>query len=112
MNTSTFMFAVLVVSTLTGLMTSAVKRALSDFNVTPKPNLLAGVCSFILSAASSVGYAIYTGIEINAQYIVLCVALVFVSWLCAMLGYDKVAQTLGQLTKSEVDIEPEEEEEE
>ncbi len=34
---------------------------------------------------------------INAQVVVHLVSLVFLSWLVAMVGYDKVIQTITQL---------------
>ena len=43
-----------------------------------------------------IGYAMLTGITITQQAIVYLVALVFMSWLCAMVGYDKVIQTISQ----------------
>ena len=46
---------------------------------------------------ASVGYILLTGIGFNAQTIVYAITLIFLSWLCSMVGYDKVAQTITQI---------------
>jgi hypothetical protein len=38
----------------------------------------------------------FTGIAITAQVIIMLIVLVLMSWLCAMVGYDKVIQSLNQ----------------
>lgn len=85
-----FLTGLLIVSTLTGLATEAVKKMLSGTKVTFPPNILAAIVSVVLSVGISVGYIILTGMAFNASVIVCVVALAFVSWLCAMVGYDKV----------------------
>ena len=85
-----FLTGLLIVSTLTGLATEGVKKMLSDFKVAFPPNLLAAIVAIVLSVAVSVGYVILTGLSFTSTIIVCMIALAFVSWLCAMVGYDKV----------------------
>lgn len=85
-----FLTGLLVVSTLTGLSTEAVKKILTEFKVGYHANTLAGIVSTVLSVAIGVGYVIIAGLSFTASMIVCIVALAFVSWLCAMVGYDKV----------------------
>lgn len=94
MNIEIFLGGLMIVSTLTGLVTEAVKKILTEHDVTYRANTLAGIVATVLSAAIGCGYCLMNNIAFSAQIIVCIVALVFMSWLCAMVGYDKV---IGQL---------------
>lgn len=85
-----FLIGLLVISTLTSLVTEAVKKILVELKVNYHANLLAGIIATILSAAIGAGYVIIVELAFTAQIIVCIIALVFMSWLCAMVGYDKV----------------------
>ena len=91
-----FMLGVLIASTLTGLATEAIKKILAEHNKSYYANTLAGVVSMILSIAIGVGYMLISNISFTAQAIVYLVAMVFISWLSAMVGYDKVVQAISQ----------------
>jgi predicted membrane metal-binding protein len=90
----TFLLGLLVISTLTGLATEAVKKVLLERKIKYKANTLVGIIATCLSIAISIGYVIMTGIAFSAQIVVCIIALTFMSWLCAMVGYDKVIQTI------------------
>lgn len=93
MEIKTFMLGVLIISTLSSLTTEAVKKTIIDkYN-----NIIAAVSSIIISAGVSAGYIIVNDISVDLKTIVAIIAVTFVSWLCAMLGYDKVMQTLSQI---------------
>ena len=92
-----FMLGVLVTSTMTGLATEAIKKILAEYSKNYYANTLAGIVSVILSVAIGVGYMMISGISFTSQSIIYLVALVFISWLCAMVGYDKVVQTISQI---------------
>lgn len=95
-----FAFALLVVSTLTGLVVQAIKAMLAEAHIVmKKPNTVAGIVAIVLAALLGVGWVLYTGAVWSVQLVLLLVALAFLSWLCAMLGYDKVMQTLAQLRR-------------
>lgn len=91
-----FMLGVLVTSSMTGLATEAIKKILAEHSKNYYANTLAGIVSVILSVAIGVGYMMISGISFTSQSIIYLVALVFISWLCAMVGYDKVVQTISQ----------------
>ncbi|MCD7882542.1 MAG: aminopeptidase [Lachnospiraceae bacterium] len=97
MNFEIVMAMLAIVAVLTGLVTQAVKSLLDEYNKSYHPNMLAGCVALVLSLAVGIGYAILIGAAINAQYAVWLIALVFLSWLSAMVGYDKVIQTLTQI---------------
>ena len=94
-----FLLGLLVVSTLTGLATEAIKNLLADYNKTYHSNTLAGLVALVLSIAIGVGYVLLMNIGFTTQTIICLIALVFMSWLCAMVGYDKVMQAIGQFKK-------------
>ena len=91
-----FMLGVLITSTMTGLATEGIKKILAEYSKNYYANTLAGIVSVILSVAIGVGYMMISGISFTSQSIIYLVALVFISWLCAMVGYDKVVQTISQ----------------
>lgn len=92
-----FLFGLLITSALTGLVTEALKKIFAEYNVKYRANTLAGVVAFILSAAIGTGYIILMNMEFGVQMVVCLIAQMFMSWLCAMVGYDKVIQTVSQL---------------
>ncbi len=99
MNYSIFLLGLMAVSTLTGLVTESIKLQLEELGKSYKANLLAGLVALVLSAAAAVGYSIMTGTPWTLQYAVISVALMLLSWLCSMLGYDKVIQSISQIMK-------------
>lgn len=92
----TFLLGLLLTSTATGLVTEAVKKILVEYNKPYHANTLAGVISIVLSAAIGTGYVIVTNSIFTTQVVVCLIAMVFISWLCAMVGYDKVIQSISQ----------------
>ena len=99
MNIEVALMLLLVVATMTGLVTEAVKKVLQEGNVSYKPNLLAGLVAVALSVGVGAAYMVLTETALNAQMAVYLIALVFLSWLSSMVGYDKVIQTIAQLRK-------------
>lgn len=91
-----FMLGVLMTSTFTGLATEAIKTILTERGKKYYANSLAGVVSLVLSVAIGAGYVLMYNIGFTTQVLVYLAALVFISWLCAMVGYDKVVQTISQ----------------
>lgn len=100
----TFLLGLLLISTLTSLVTEALKSLFAENGVKYRANTLAGIVAFVLSGAIGVAYVVVSGSAFTGQIIVCIVALIFMSWLCAMIGYDKVVQAISQFktsTKSE-----------
>lgn len=95
-NFQMFLLGLLISSTITSLATEAVKKVLIEKNKTYHANILAGIVALIVSALIGVGYVLLIAIPFTTQVIVTIVALVLLSWLCAMVGYDKVIQAIGQ----------------
>lgn len=85
-----FLMGLMVVSTLTGLTTEAVKNIMTEHNVKYRANTVAAIVSVVLSVVISIGYITVKGLTFTAPIAVCIVALTFMGWLCAMVGYDKV----------------------
>lgn len=99
-NIQTFMLGLLMVSAITSLTTEAVKKILTDYNKKIPVNTLTGAIAFGVSIIFGVGYVIMAQEVITMQTIVRIGGLAFMSWLCAMVGYDKVVQTITQVKTS------------
>lgn len=91
-----FLLGLLISSTITGLATEAVKKVLTENNKTYHANTLAGIVALIVSALIGVGYVLLMAIPFTIPIVIYIVALVLMSWLCAMVGYDKVIQAISQ----------------
>ena len=90
-------FALMVISALTGLIVQGIKMVLAENHIVmQKPNTVAGVVSILLSVAIGAGYVIWTCTAWTIQIVLTLIALAVLSWLCSMLGYDKVIQTIKQ----------------
>lgn len=101
MNIEVILIGLLIVSTLTGLTTEAIKKLLDEAGKSYRSNMLAGCVSLVLSLAIGIGYVMVTDMSWGSPVIVCLVALVFLSWLCSMVGYDKVIQTISQIRKDD-----------
>ena len=92
-----FLLMLMLTASMTTLITEALKKMLSDMHKSVPNNLLAGAASIVTSGGISAGYIILNEVQLNAATGVHIAALILLSWLCAMLGYDKVKQTLTQI---------------
>ena len=96
-----FLFGLMITSTLTGLVTEAIKKILKEYNRAYRANTLAGIVAAVLSIAIGIGYIIATNSGFTAQIIICTIAQVFLSWLCSMVGYDKVVEIFTKTKKGE-----------
>lgn len=97
MSMETFLMLLIGVSVFTALVTEAIKKIMDEAGKVYKSNILAGAVSVVLSALAGADYMVMTEAQINAKMAVILIALVLLSWLCAMVGYDKVIQAISQI---------------
>lgn len=97
MSFEVFMLGLFIVSALTGLVTQAIKKWKDERGKTYYANALAGYVSVAVSFVVSAGYVILTDTAINAKLAVYLISLILLSWIGAMIGYDKVIQTIAQI---------------
>ena len=93
MSISVGAFLLMVCSVMTGLITEALKKVFNSKN----PNVTASIVSVVVGGAITFGYMVNKGIAIDANAIMYVISEIVLSWLCAMLGYDKVAQALSAM---------------
>ncbi len=92
-----FLFLLMLTSIMTGLFTEGIKKLLDEAGKSYKSNILAGAAATVLSIAVGAGYIILMDAQLNDKMAVILIALVLLSWLCAMVGYDKVMQAITQI---------------
>lgn len=97
MNIEHFLMLLIGVSVFTALVTEAIKKIMDESGKVYKSNILAGAVSVVLSVLAGAGYMVMAEAQINAKMAVILIALVLLSWLCAMVGYDKVMQAISQI---------------
>lgn len=95
-NIEVFLLGLMLTSTLTGLTTEAVKKLLNESNIPYRANTLVGIVALFISTIVGIAYILLNAITFDAQSILCLIALIFMSWLSSMVGYDKVIQTIGQ----------------
>ena len=89
--------ALLAVSLLTNLTVEGIKKLLDGTNAKYSSNVLAAILSTILSGAVCAIYLIMNDIGFSVKIGVEIVVLMYLGFLVATVGYDKVIQTLKQL---------------
>ena len=99
MTVEIFLIALVIISSISSLVAEAVKKVLDDYNKSYHTNTLVGICAFVVAVIVSVLYIMYTGIPVTVSTIAAVIAITLLSWLCAMVGYDKVVQAFSQFKK-------------
>jgi hypothetical protein len=97
MNTGIVLSALAFVSVLVSLTVEGIKKLLDEQGKTYKPNLLAAIVAVVLSIATMICYVLYFNVAFSIQVAVITVCFAFLSWLCALVGYDKVSQLIKQI---------------
>lgn len=97
MDTNVVLIGLLAVSVLTQLTTQAIKILMDKTATNYAANIIAAVVAVVMSVALAAGYAVFGSILIDARYIITGIALAYLSFLSATVGYDKVMQALKQI---------------
>ena len=91
--------ALALISGLTTLTVEAIKKLLNDKQVQYSSNLLAAIVAVILTLCVSVAYILYFAVPLSVQVIISVIALIYLSFLCATIGFDKIKQLIEQMGK-------------
>jgi Na+/proline symporter len=97
MTLEVLLFGALIVAALTTLTTEGVKKILKELQVKYAANVLSGAVAIVWAVLIGIAYVILTDSAFNAKMAVYLIALILLSWLVAMNGYDKVIQTIAQV---------------
>lgn len=98
MNNEFIFIALGAISVCTTATVEGIKKLLDEAQKTYAPNLLAAIVAIVLTVAASIGYVIYNDISVTPKVIVEAIAIVFLSFLCSTVGFDKIKQLWAQLS--------------
>lgn len=93
-----FLMLLFITSIMTGLLTESMKKTLDGSKVKYSSNALAVIMSAVSSGLISMFYIIQNSVTVDAKVIYEIVMLFIMSWVCSMVGYDKVKQSISQFT--------------
>jgi len=86
-----------VISIITALTTECTKRILNSMGIKYVSNIIAVISSVVISAVMCVIKPLVDGAELSAGLVLNGVIMAFFAVLAAMLGYDKIIQSLKKL---------------
>ena len=98
MTVEVFISILFTVSLVNGLITQAIKKIFDDMEWTYCSNILAGMVSVVVSGFVCYAHFMFSDVVFNEVMAITYIALIIMSWVCAMVGYDKVVQTIKQVT--------------
>lgn len=84
-------------SVLCGVITEAIKTAYKNADKPYSANVIALVDALVVGGAGTVAAYMLLGIPWTVNNIICIVLMCIVIWLGAMVGFDKVLQTIGQV---------------
>ena len=89
--------ALLIVSVITNLTVEGIKNLLNGTSVKYSSNVLAAIVSVLVSCAASVIFLIMTDTVFTPKVGVEIMVLMYLGFLVATVGYDKVLQMFKQI---------------
>lgn len=105
MSISILTTSLLIVSLLTNVTVEGIKALLNEGKKNYSSNVVAVICSAIISIALSVIYLIMNDVEFTLKIGVQIVVLMYLGFLSSTLGYDKIIQMLEQIKVSKTNSE-------
>lgn len=96
MTVATFITLLTIFSTVTGLAVEAIKKILDEKKKTYSSNILACIVACVIGISGTGVYYVFMAIPFTAINIICMVIMGGASAIGAMVGYDKVIQTIGQ----------------
>jgi hypothetical protein len=99
MNVTLFIALLTMFSTITGVVTEGCKKLLNEAAVSYSSNILAFIVACIVGVSGTAVYYILNSIEFNIVNIICMFLMGLATSVGAMVGYDKVVQTITHLKK-------------
>lgn len=90
-----FMFLFTIGSLASSLLTQALKKAAKDLS----SNITALISALVVGVGGTLAAYILLSVELNIKNIICLVLMAVCVWVGSMVGYDKVLQTIAQITK-------------
>lgn len=99
MNITLFIALLTMFSAITGVVTEGCKKLLDETSIVYSSNIVAFIVACVVGVSGTGAYYVLNSIEFNAVNIICMFLMGFATSIGAMVGYDKVIQTIGQLKK-------------
>ena len=90
-----FLALLLFFATITSLITEAIKKMLPSYF--ESYNIVVCIVAFVVGFVGLLIYFILTHTQLTIDYLIYAFLMGLATWLSAMVGYDKVKQTIEQL---------------
>jgi Na+-driven multidrug efflux pump len=97
MNVTLFVTLLTIYSGLTALGTEAFKKIFDSLNVNYSSNILALIIAMIIGIGGTADYFIVNNISFTLENVLFMLLIGIASAVGAMVGYDKVIQTIKQI---------------
>lgn len=97
MNITLFIALLTMFSAITGIATEGCKKILDESSMSYSSNILAFIVACVVGIGGTGVYYVLNSIEFNVVNIICMVLMGMATSVGAMVGYDKVIQTIAQL---------------
>lgn len=99
MNITLFITLLTIFSTITSICTEACKKILNELKVLYASNILVFIIACVVGIGGTAVYYSLNSIEFNTINVICMILMGLSTSLGAMVGYDKIIQTVKQLKK-------------
>ena len=97
MTVETFLLLLTTLSVITGLLTEGVKKFLNTSNIKYTSNILVLIVAVFVGGFGTVMFYLSNDFAWTYMNIIYIFLMIIANWLGAMIGYDKVIQTIKQI---------------
>lgn len=97
MTVQTFVMLLTVFSTVTSLITEALKKFLDSLKYTYPSNLVVLISALLTGGIGTTIFYVLNGTEFTFENIVYIAVMIVANWIGSMVGYDKVSQLIQQI---------------
>lgn len=94
-----FISLLTIFSSITSICVECCKKILDNIKITYSSNILVFVVACIVGISGTCVYYVFNSIEFNLVNVICVVLMGVATSIGAMVGYDKVVQTIQQLKK-------------
>lgn len=96
MSVELFLVRLFVLSTITSLITEAIKKMVKG---SYPVDMVVLAVSLVVGGVGTMVYYLINSIPLNEINLIYCVLMAIATWLSAMLGYDKVVEAIRQIKR-------------
>ena len=98
MTVELFLILLGILAAVTSLITEGLKKFLDSLKVSYASNVLVLVVAVVVGGVGTAVFYMWNDFAWTSLNIICMFLMMVANWLCAMLGYDKVVQTIKQIS--------------